>query len=201
MSDDISAQALFYGVALILPLSALIVRRPGWRQSGAMAFGWIAIFGVVLLGFAERDRIGGVVHDLRQAVDPEAGERRGEELRVPMAQDGHFWIRAMVNGQAVRFLIDSGATTTALGTDAARAAEVAPAKGFGGSFGAPVSTANGDVIAQRAVISLLQLGGIERRDVSVLVAPEFGDTNVLGMNFLSSLKRWGVEGKTLILVP
>jgi aspartyl protease family protein len=25
--------------------------------------------------------------------------------------------------------------------------------------------------------------------------------NVLGMNFLSSLKRWGVEGRWLVLVP
>jgi aspartyl protease family protein len=28
-----------------------------------------------------------------------------------------------------------------------------------------------------------------------------GDTNLLGMNFLSSLESWRVEGRTLVLEP
>jgi aspartyl protease family protein len=44
------------------------------------------------------------------------------------------------------------------------------------------------------------VGGIERRDVGMQVA-EHDNLNVLGMNFLSSLDRWGVEGRWLVLVP
>ena len=46
----------------------------------------------------------------------------------------------------------------------------------------------------------LAIGPIERRDMGLHVAGD-GDLNVLGMNFLSSLQRWGVEGRWLVLVP
>src|SRR6476469_7448642 len=38
----------------------------------------------------------------------------GGETRVPMAPDGHFWIRATVNGVTAPVLVDSGATLTAV---------------------------------------------------------------------------------------
>ena len=41
---------------------------------------------------------------------------------------------------------------------------------------------------------------IERENLALHVADD-DDLNVLGMNFLSSLQRWGVEGRWLILVP
>jgi aspartyl protease family protein len=47
----------------------------------------------------------------------------------------------------------------------------------------------------------LKLGDIVARDLPVVVSPAFGDTDVLGMNFLSQLKSWRVEGRTLILTP
>jgi aspartyl protease family protein len=47
----------------------------------------------------------------------------------------------------------------------------------------------------------LRLGDIAARGLGVVVSPAFGDTDVLGMNFLSKLKSWRVEGQTLILEP
>ena len=44
-----------------------------------------------------------------------------------------------------------------------------------------------------------EVGGIERSDVGLQIADN-DDLNVLGMNFLSSLSRWGVEGRWLVLV-
>ena len=46
--------------------------------------------------------------------------------------------------------------------------------------------------------SLRLIGPIERRQVGLHVA-DHEDLNVLGMNYLSSLDRWGVEGRWLIL--
>jgi len=37
--------------------------------------------------------------------------------------------------------------------------------------------------------------------LAVVVAEEFGDSNVIGMNFLSQLKSWRVEGNEMILEP
>ncbi len=38
----------------------------------------------------------------------------GGVTRVPIGRDGHFWLRARVNGTPARFLVDTGATVTAL---------------------------------------------------------------------------------------
>jgi aspartyl protease family protein len=46
---------------------------------------------------------------------------------------------------------------------------------------------------------VLRIGGITRHDVALEIADN-DDLNVLGMNYLSSLSRWGVEGRWLVLV-
>lgn len=202
MTTENLGQATFYALLLLLPLSALVARRIDWRRGAAMMAGWVAIFVVAFALFAERDRLALLTTDLRQALDPETPVRHGAEFLVPIAADGHFWVHAEVNGRPFRFLIDSGASTTALSTDAARASDVKPDSGFGGGFGVPIETANGQIVAHRATIGRLAIGtSLVRRNLAVVIAPEFGETNVLGMNFLSSLRRWGVERGMLVLVP
>ena len=63
-----------------------------------------------------------------------------------------------------------------------------------------VRTGNGIIRVASARADELQIGGIERRDIGVQVVDN-DNLNVLGMNFLSSLDRWGVEGRWLVLVP
>jgi aspartyl protease family protein len=52
-----------------------------------------------------------------------------------------------------------------------------------------------------AAISSLDVGSIHAADMTTIIAPAIGTTNVLGMNFLSSLEGWRVEGKVMILTP
>ena len=56
-----------------------------------------------------------------------------------------------------------------------------------------VRTGNGIIRVSTAARRDSRSGGIERSDVGLQVADN-DDLNVLGMNFLSSLSRWGVEG-------
>lgn len=122
----------------------------------------------------------------------------GRELRVPMSTDGHFWAVASVNGVKRRMLIDSGATITAISERTAHEARVESATGI-----APVvlRTANGSAPAQTGKIEELRVGNIVARNLRIVSAPGLGDLDVLGMNFLSKLESWRVEGRTLILVP
>jgi aspartyl protease family protein len=62
-------------------------------------------------------------------------------------------------------------------------------------------TANGATPARTASIRRLRVGNIEARNLKAVVSPALGDMDVLGMNFLSLLVSWRVEGRTLILVP
>ena len=157
-----------------------------------------AIMMLVLVGYSYRVELNAVVQRVAGDLLGERGQTVGGTLRVPMAPDGHFWVRARINGHEQRFLIDSGATTTALSADAADAAELEIERG---GFPVLINTANGTVEADRTRIRRLSMGPIVAKDMAAVVSPAFGDMNVLGMNFLSSLQSWRVEGRTLILEP
>lgn len=122
----------------------------------------------------------------------------GGETRVPLQDDGHFWITAKVNGVEQPFLVDTGATITAISPQTADLASVPP-KSIRQTV--LMRTANGVIRAEVATIEELRLGNIVARDLDAVVAPGLGDANVIGMNFLSRLSGWRVEGRTLILVP
>jgi aspartyl protease family protein len=125
-------------------------------------------------------------------------EVTGREVRIRMAGDGHFWADATVNGVRRRMLIDSGATVTAISEATAAAARV---DGNMGPVPVVLQTANGMAPARTGSVDELRLGNIVARDLKVVVSPAFGNMEVIGMNFLSKLASWRVEGRTLILVP
>jgi aspartyl protease family protein len=62
-------------------------------------------------------------------------------------------------------------------------------------------TANGTVQAELARIDELRFGNVVARDLDAVIAPGLGETNIIGMNLLSRLASWRVEGRTLVLVP
>jgi len=122
----------------------------------------------------------------------------GRELRVAMASDGHFWVLASINGVNTRMLIDSGATVTAISEQTAREAGVDTGRGLTPVM---IRTANGVASAETGSIAELRAGNIVARNLRIVTAPGMAGLDVLGMNFLSQLQSWRVEGKTLILVP
>ncbi|UXC91427.1 retroviral-like aspartic protease family protein [Sphingobium sp. RSMS] len=123
---------------------------------------------------------------------------RGREVHVRMSPDGHFWARAEMNGVERRLLIDSGATVTTISEATARLASVERGSGL---LPIVMRTANGIVPAETGTIERMVLGGIEAHGLKVAISPAIGNIDVLGMNFLSQLASWRVEGRTLIMVP
>jgi aspartyl protease family protein len=113
-----------------------------------------------------------------------------------MAIDGHFWVDGLMNGKNVKFLVDSGATMTTIGRETASEVGVSPSP----SRNQIVRTGNGYIRVATGRADHLKVGDIERTSLPVHVT-DGEDLNVLGMNFLSSLQRWGVEGRWLILQP
>ena len=122
----------------------------------------------------------------------------GGETRIPLSPDGHYWVRASVNGVPGNFMIDTGATLTAISAPLAQKAGLEARRG-----GIPImlGTANGTIQADIATIDTLELGNIRATGTDAAVAESFGDFNVIGMNVLSRLASWRVEQGTLILVP
>ena len=185
--SDRGVDLLLYALLLILPLAALIARRPPLGRTLKMALAWVGIFAVGLLAVSQRDRLPDLFSDQRVS---------GGETRISQDADGHFYAEAEIDGVKRRMLIDSGATTTALSVDTAKALgldlNASP-------FAALIQTANGRVAADTARVKELRVGSIRMRDLGVVVSPAFGDTDVLGMNFLSRLASWHVGGRTLVM--
>jgi aspartyl protease family protein len=199
LNDGDQAVHVIYLIGvLVLVASSLLVRRIPIAQGLKMLAAWVMIFGAAFIIFTMKDDFVAlwdrVVLETRGGV---VQEQRGAELRVRRSPDGHFWVNAELNGERVRFLVDSGATTTSISKDIADRAGIRPSSGFP----AMVRTANGVVAVQRGRAETLRVGTIERRDLAVHISEAFGDLNVIGMNFLSSLSSWSVEGRTLILRP
>lgn len=195
---DQTADFVYLILCIILVASGLMARKIPMRQGLKMLLGWVIIFGIAFVLFALKDdivRFGKRIIDEGRA--EQGGVQVGQDIRIKLSSDGHFWVNAEVNGHIVRFLIDSGATTTSISAGTARDAGIEP----GGGFPVLVNTANGTIPVQRARVEKLEVGHIEREDFAVHVSEAFGDMNVLGMNFLSSLSGWRVEGNNLILTP
>jgi aspartyl protease family protein len=183
---------------LVLVASALLVRRIPLGQGLKMFAGWVLIFAAAFVAFTLKDDF---IALGKRIVAESRGEGEGvaagRELRVRKSLDGHFWVNGELNGHKVRFLVDSGATVTSLSAGTARLADVPPGDGIP----ALVDTANGTVPVERSLAERLKVGTIERRNLAVYVSDRFGSTDVLGMNFLSSLSAWGVEGQWLVMKP
>jgi aspartyl protease family protein len=194
MTNDLMLGGVYLLMAMMLVLGALMARREPAAKLFTMALAWVAIFGAGFVLFTFRDNLGWVAQRLKaEAVGTPV--QQGRETRIPMAIDGHFWVNAKLNGRDVKFLVDSGATTTTVDRETAKAAgvQISPRRDL------YVRTGNGVIRVASARADELSVGGITRNDVALEIADN-DDLNVLGMNYLSSLSRWGVEGRWLVLV-
>lgn len=198
MSEDRTAEVIYLVAILVFVASALTIRKVPIGQGLRMFAGWVIIFLAAFVAFAMKDDIVGFAQQVMDERRAEStGLQVGEELQIKQSLDGHFWVDAEVNGKPVRFLVDSGATTTSINGKTARRVGVE----MRGGLPAVVQTANGIVSVDRGRAGRVQVGLIVREDLAVHVSDGFGETNVLGMNFLSSLSGWGVEKNRLILKP
>ncbi len=142
-----------------------------------------------------------VAHPQAAAAGPSAQPREpvssGRSLMVERERDGHFHIESRINGRFVPVLVDTGASRVILReTDAANAG-IRPRPS---DYTAVVSTANGKINAAPAMLDRVEAGGITVYDVPALVLPDdVLSTNLLGMSFLSRLKRYEVANERLVL--
>ena len=202
MPSAFTANPHFYLLLGVLLLAALVARRiPLLRTLVSLAI-WLVV-GVLLFALVtERERFDPWMARIAAALNIESQQVAGEETRVRMSPDGHFYVSAHLGpaggGITRRLLVDSGATITALSPPTAAAAGVVVKPAM---FPVLIKTANGTIQAQTGDVSQLRFGNVVARDLAVVVSPAFGDIDVIGMNFLSRLKSWRVEGDVLILTP
>lgn len=130
------------------------------------------------------------------AIDPSGVMVTSEGMMLHRAQDGHFWLRADVNGVPVRFMIDTGASNVVLSPEDARRVGI-----YTGllDFSGIASTANGNVKFARATVSQVNVGDAVFYDVPVTVNGADMQGSLLGMSVLRHFGSIEFRGDTLIL--
>ncbi|QPF92471.1 TIGR02281 family clan AA aspartic protease [Bradyrhizobium commune] len=121
----------------------------------------------------------------------------GRSLSIPRDGRGHFQTEGRVDGQRIGFMVDTGASVVALNETSAARFGLRPSRS---EYNATVTTANGTIKAARARIAMLDVGGIIVRDVDAMVLPDEAlSENLLGLSFLSRLKRFEYANGQMVL--
>jgi aspartyl protease family protein len=118
--------------------------------------------------------------------------------QVTKAADGHYWAEASVNGSAVRFLVDTGATAVALTSEDAMRLGLAPAAL---NYDIDVTTADGKTRAAAVKLRTVTIAGARVDNVEALVIEKGLKTSLLGMSYLGRLSSFEATRTALILKP
>lgn len=95
--------------------------------------------------------------------------------------DGHYRAEALINGQKVNVLVDTGATGVAISQT------VADKLKLKSIHAVRTSTANGDTIGYMVRLNSVKVGGVEAKNVSAMIAPGLDGDVLLGMSYLGRM--------------
>jgi aspartyl protease family protein len=122
----------------------------------------------------------------------------GGDASVMKGEDGHYWAEASVNGTAVRFLVDTGASAVALSAEDAERLGLQPATL---AYDYTVTTASGEARAAKVKLATISVSGAQVSDVEAFVIDKGLTTSLLGMTYLGRLSRFEATPEALILRP
>jgi aspartyl protease family protein len=126
-----------------------------------------------------------------------AGQSDGRSLSIPRDGRGHFLTEARIEGQRIGFMVDTGASMIALNETSAARFGLRPSRG---DYNATVTTANGTIKGARTRLATVDVGGLIVRDVDAMVLPDEAlSENLLGLSFLSKLKRFEYANGKMVL--
>ena len=168
-------------------------------------FVFFAIVALVVAAFAPRhmDKLGLAsasppASTTARAVMPAPARSSGpREMVIRRDNRGHFVVDGTVDGRRIRFMVDTGASRIALTKETASRLGIHPAQR---DFIGRSSTANGVIRFAPVRLGMVEIGGIIVRNVDAFVPADEGLTeNLLGMSFLSRLRRFEYREGNLVL--
>ena len=188
-----------FGVGLVALISAGLLRVPRLRlgRTAAQAVIWLAVMAVLAAGFSFRGELGSVARRTLSELAPGVwGRDDPHELVLDRDEADAFAVRGQVNGQDVRFVIDTGASDIVLSPDDARRLGVDLSRL---EFARVVETANGAGRSARYTARTLVVGRMALSDVPMSINGTPMSSSLLGMSFLKRLESFQVKDGRLYL--
>jgi aspartyl protease family protein len=128
--------------------------------------------------------LAGLIYYLADSIqNPNKLNRLGQAETVVLKRglDGHYRAEALINGEKVSVLVDTGATGVAISQ------RVADRLNLKSMTAIRTNTANGDSVGYMVRLKSIRLGGVEAEDVSAMIAPGLQGDVLLGMSFLGRM--------------
>ena len=199
MEDGAAKPILVHQILLLLFVGAGLIVH--WRTRPGLAIGqaalWLAIGGLIFAGYSFRHQAAGVWNRLAGELLPHRGVQRADgSITFAARKGGHFVVEADVDGVAVRFLVDTGASHVILSAGDARRLgyEVAALR-----YTRAYRTAGGIVFGAPVVLGAVTIGPIRIDGVQASVGGGAMGRSLLGMSFLNRLAGYRVAGGRLTL--
>ncbi|MCZ4351508.1 TIGR02281 family clan AA aspartic protease [Roseovarius aestuarii] len=190
--DQIDTAQLMY--LLLLGGAVVVWFIAANRNSAGKTLQHAMLWGLIFLGVIAAI---GLWDDIRQTVRPsQTVFADGNVIELPRAPDGHYYLTADINGEFVRFVVDTGASDIVLSrADAKTVGLDLDALSFHGQ----ASTANGIVRTAPVRLETVTVGAITDRDVRAVVNDGDLFESLLGMRYLQRYSSIRIENGTLIL--
>jgi aspartyl protease family protein len=187
---------ILYAIVIILLISSTLASGKSWQRFKFLIL-WAGIFIFSMAAYSYRYELSGVKDRILAEFAPANGfQQTTDSVSFPISSDGHFYIRAQVNGTPVLFLVDTGASDIVLSPDDAEKVGIdADQLNFDQFF----ETANGMVRGSSIRIADFRIGEFHLKQIGVSVNEVGMSNSLLGMTFFKHLKSYSVKGDTLTL--
>lgn len=163
--------------------------RANWGKITQQAMIWAFIFVGVIAGV-------GLWGDISRTIQPQQSVISEGVIELPKAPDGHFYATVEVNGEPIRFMVDTGATAVVMTkSDAKTAGLDVDTLAFIGR----ANTANGTVGTAPVRLESISLGGVTDRNFRAYVNEGEMDHSLLGMSYLGRFSRVEIQPDRLLL--
>ena len=164
-------------------LALLLAAVGGWvvvefRGRLGMAMRTSAAWGLIVIGLMAGY---GLWQDIRTDIAPRQSVMEGGDIRVPRAEDGHYYLVLQIDGTPVQFMADTGASNVVLSAADARRIGIDP---DGLMYLGQARTANGTVRIAHVTLPQVSLGPYVDPGLSAWVNEGDLDTSLLGMDYL-----------------
>jgi aspartyl protease family protein len=190
------AGKIVYEILIVLLVSSTLAYGKK-RQGFVYLIIWAGIFLLLMTGYSYRHELLAVKQKVLAELIPASGfQQTPDSISFPISADGHFHIRAGVNGTPIMFLVDTGASDIVLSPNDAEKIGIDAHKL---NFNEFYETANGMVRGSSIRIADFRIGALHLKDVGASVNEAEMSDSLLGMTFFKRLKRYEVKDDVLTL--
>ena len=169
------------------------------RQILFFAIAALVLAGVMprVMGSVGKDITPQTQHQSARRVEPAPQQSAGRTVTVRGDRLGHFQVEGSVDGRRLDFMVDTGASLVALRERDANKLGIFPSPR---DYTGRTSTANGVIAVAPVRLSSLEINGIRIYDVGAVVIPDKAlNVNLLGMSFLSRVRRFEMANGRLVM--